>query len=378
MIASTREDGPMIWAHAATPAALDAMIEVLMRAQMIEPSLSYVLSAPTSEYVFDSAVVRLQEADLQLGQDFLKKMSPDLCLWADDSISKPIFGLIQRFPIQIILINAKTQKLRGRTWLLRKTVARQALRPVAYAFVETVEASGHLRNLGLAARNIEVIGQFLGGVVAPGCDEAERDRLGEILTGRPVWFAHQVPSPEIKIVLQAFLQAQRRAHQMLLIFDLADPSNEAELMEICKELDLITHARAVEGEPNSRTQIFLTEDCSDTGLWYRLASVSYMGGSFSGSNLPNPMIAAALGSAVVHGPDVIYFQYAYARLCEAGATRPLQQVDDLSQRVAELMEPDQCAVMAEKGWRVVSEGAVITDRLVELALQKIGFGDSKK
>ena len=378
MIASTREDGPLIWAHAATPAALDAMLEVLMRAQMIEPSLSYVLSAPTSEYVFDSAVVRLQEADLQLGQDFLKKMSPDLCLWADDSISKPLFGLIQRFPIQIILINAKTQKLRGRTWLLRKTVARQALRPVAYAFVETVEASGHLRNLGLAARNIEVLGQFLGGVVAPGCDEAERDRLGEILTGRPVWFAHQVPSPEIKIVLQAFLQAQRRAHQMLLIFDLADPSNEAELMEICKELDLITHARAVEGEPNSRTQIFLTEDCSDTGLWYRLASVSYMGGSFSGSNLPNPMIAAALGSAVVHGPDVIYFQYAYARLCEAGATRPLQQVGDLSQRVAELMEPDQCAVMAEKGWRVVSEGAVITDRLVELALQKIGFGDSKK
>ena len=378
MIAPTRKDGPMIWAHAATPAALDAMLEVLMRAQMIEPSLSYVLSAPTSEYVFDSAVVRLQEADLQLGQDFLKKMSPDLCLWADDSINKPIFGLIQRFPIQIILINAKTQKLRGRTWLLRKTVARQALRPVAYAFVETVEASGHLRNLGLAARNIEVLGQFLGGVVAPGCDEAERDRLGEILTGRPVWFAHQVPSPEIKIVLQAFLQAQRRAHQMLLIFDLADPSNEAELMEICKELDLITHARAVEGEPNSRTQIFLTEDCSDTGLWYRLASVSYMGGSFSGSNLPNPMIAAALGSAVVHGPDVIYFQYAYARLCEAGATRPLQQVGDLSQRVAELMEPDQCAVMAEKGWRVVSEGAVITDRLVELVLQKIGFGDLKK
>ena len=378
MIAPTRKDGPMIWAHAATPAALDAMLDLLMRAQMIEPSLSYVLSAPTSEYVFDSAVVRLQEADLQLGQDFLKKMSPDLCLWADDSISKPLFGLIQRFPIQIILINAKTQKLRGRTWLLRKTVARQALRPVAYAFVETVEASGHLRNLGLAARNIEVLGQFLGGVVAPSCDEAERDRLGEILTGRPVWFAHQVPSPEIKIVLQAFLQAQRRAHQMLLIFDLADPSNEAELLEICKELDLITHARAVEGEPNSRTQVFLTEDCSDTGLWYRLASVSYMGGSFSGSNLPNPMIAAALGSAVVHGPDVKYFQYAYARLCEAGATRPLQQVGDLSQRVAELMEPDQCAVMAEKGWRVVSEGAVITDRLVELALQKIGFGDSKK
>ena len=374
----TRADGPIIWAHASTPVALDAMLEVILRAQMIEPSLSYVLSAPASEHVFDGEVVRFQEANLQLGQDFLSKMSPDLCLWANDSISTPFFGLIQKFSIQIILVNAKTRKLRGRTWLWRKTVARQALRPVSHAFVETVETSGHLRNLGLPARNIEVLGPLLGGVVAPGCDEAERDRFGEILTGRPVWFAHQVPLQEISMVLKAFLQAQRKAHRMLLIFDLAEPSSEVEFLRLCEELDLITHARSIEGEPISRTQIFLTDDDSDMGLWYRLASVSYMGGSLSGGNPPNPMVAAALGSAVVHGPDIINFHHAYERLREAGATVPLHEAGDLSQRVAVLMEPDQCADMAAKGWRVVSEGAMATDRLVELALQKTGFGDLEK
>ena len=374
----TRADGPIIWAHASTPAALDAMLEVLLRAQMIEPSLSYVLSALASKHIFDSGVARLQEANLQSGQDFLSKMSPDLCLWADDSISTPLFGLIQKFPIQIILVNAKTRKLRGRTWLWRKTVARQALRPVSYAFAETVETSGHLRNLGFPARNIEVLGPLLGGVVAPGCDEAERDHFGEILTGRPVWFAYQVPPQEISMVLKAFLQAQRKAHRMLLIFDLAEPSSEVEFLKLCEELDLITHARAIEGEPNSRTQIFLTDDDSDTGLWYRLASVSYMGGSLSGGNTPNPMVPAALGSAVVHGPDIINFHHAYARLREAGATVPLHEVTDLSQRVAVLMEPDQCADMAAKGWHVVSEGAMVTDRLVELTLQKTGFGDLDK
>ena len=378
MIIHPRTNGPMIWAHAATPAALDAILEVLLRAQIIEPSLSYVLSAPASEYVFDSEVVRLQEPYPQSGQDFLKKMSPDLCLWVEDSINIPFFGLIQKFSIQIILINAKTRKLRGRTWLWRKTVARQALRPVSYAFVETVEASGHLRNLGLPERNIEVLGPVLAGVVAPSCDEAERDRLGEILTGRPVWFAHQVPQKEISVVLNAFLQAQRKAHRMLLIFDLAELSSGVEFLKICDELDLITHTRAIKGEPNSRTQIFLTDDDSDTGLWYRLASVSYMGGSLYGGNIPNPMIAAALGSAVVHGPDIINFQHAYARLFEAGATVSLHEMGDLSQRVALLMESDQCADMAAKGWRVVSEGAIATDRLVELALQKTGFGDLDK
>ena len=141
---------------------------------------------------------------------------------------------------------------------------------------------------------------------------------------------------------------------------------------------MIPHTRAVEGEPNSRTQIFLTDDDSDTGLWYRLASVSYMGGSLSAGNIPNPMIAAALGSAVVHGPDIINFKHAYARLFEAGATVSLHEMGDLSQRVALLMESDQCADMATKGWRVVSEGAIATDRLVELALQKTGVGDLDK
>lgn len=371
----TRADGPMIWAHAATPAAIDAMREVLMRAHMSEPSISYLVSAPASDQIFDSEVVILDESEPQLDVNFLNKMSPDLCLWADDSISTSLFALSHRFSFPIILINAKTRKLRGRTWLWRKTIARQALRPVSYAFVETGEATGHLRNLGLPASNIEVLGPLLSGVVAPRCDEAERDRIGEILAGRPVWFAHQVPAQEMRLVLLAFLQAQRKAHRMLLIFDLADPACEVDFLKLCDELDLITHARVEEGEPDARTQVFLIDDDSDTGLWYRLASMSYMGGSFSGCDVPNPLIAAALGSAVVHGPKVENYQHAYARLSEAGATQPLQVESDLSQRVAALMEPDRCADMAAKGWQVVSEGAVVTDRLVELTLQTLGFGE---
>ena len=375
MTTLTRAAGPLIWAHSATPAAIDAIREVLLRAQMIEPFLSYVLSTPVSETVFDDEVVVLDGSEPNSGADFLTKMSPDLCLWVDDSIGTPLFALSHRFSIPIILINAKTRQLRGRTWLWRKTIARQALRSVSYAFVETSEDTGHLRKLGLPARNIEVLGPLLSGVVAPGCDEAERDRIGEILAGRPVWFAHQVPAQEMRFVLLAFLQAQRKAHRMLLIFDLADPACEVDFLKLCDELDLITHARVEEGEPDARTQVFLIDDDSDTGLWYRLASMSYMGGSFSGCDVPNPLIAAALGSAVVHGPKVENYQHAYARLSEAGATQPLQVESDLSQRVAALMEPDHCADMAAKGWQVVSEGAVVTDRLVELTLKTLGFGE---
>ncbi|MDA8750023.1 hypothetical protein N9M77_00500 [Planktomarina temperata] len=378
MTTETRTDHPLIWAHANTPAAVDAVREVLMRAKLSEPTLSYVLTAPDSEVTYAPDVVVLDEADSQAGLAWLSQSSPDLCLWAEASVASALFGLNHRRSIPTLLINAETRPLWSRTWLWRKTIARQTLKPVFYAFVASAASTGSLRNLGLPARNIEVLGPLLGGVLAPGCDESERDRIGEILAGRPVWFAHRVPHQEMRVVIDAFMQAQRKAHRMLLILDFLDPAGTEDCLALCAELGLTVNARAEEGEPDSRTQVFLAESGEDTGLWYRLAALAYMGGSLTSGDVPNPMVAAALGSAVVHGPAIGQNQHAYDRLREAGATQPLETAQDLSRRVAALMEPDQCAEMAAAGWEAVSEGAEVTDRLVEITLQKLGLGEAQQ
>jgi 3-deoxy-D-manno-octulosonic-acid transferase len=377
MTPEARTDRPLIWAHANTPAAIDAIRDVLMRAQLSDPTLSYVLTTSDSAVTFAPDIVVLDEADAEAGLAWLSETSPDLCLWAQASVASALFGLNHRRSIPTLLINAETRPLWSRTWLWRKTILRQTLKPVFYAFVTSGDSTGSLRNLGLPARNIEVLGPLLGGVLAPGCDEGERDRIGEILAGRPVWFAHRVPHQEMRVVIDAFMQVQRKAHRMLLILDLLDPACTEDCRALCAELGLTTHARAEEGEPDSRTQVFLAETGEDTGLWYRLAALAYMGGSLTSGDVPNPMVAAALGSAVVHGPEIGRNQHAYDRLREAGAAQLLATAQDLSRRVAAVMEPDQCAEMAAAGWEVVSEGAEVTDRLVEVTLQKLALGETQ-
>jgi 3-deoxy-D-manno-octulosonic-acid transferase len=377
MTPEARTDRPLIWAHANTPAAIDAIRDVLMRAQLSDPTLSYVLTTSDSAVTFAPDIVVLDEADAEAGLAWLSETSPDLCLWAQASVASALFGLNHRRSIPTLLINAETRPLWSRTWLWRKTILRQTLKPVFYAFVTSGDLTGSLRNLGLPARNIEVLGPLLGGVLAPGCDEGERDRIGEILAGRPVWFAHRVPHQEMRVVIDAFMQVQRKAHRMLLILDLLDPACTEDCRALCAELGLTTHARAEEGEPDSRTQVFLAETGEDTGLWYRLAALAYMGGSLTSGDVPNPMVAAALGSAVVHGPEIGRNQHAYDRLREAGAAQLLATAQDLSRRVAAVMEPDQCAEMAAAGWEVVSEGAEVTDRLVEVTLQKLALGETQ-
>jgi 3-deoxy-D-manno-octulosonic-acid transferase len=154
MTTETRTDRPLIWAHANTPAAVDAVREVLMRAKLSEPTLSYVLTAPDSEVTYAPDVVVLDEADSQAGLAWLSQSSPDLCLWAEASVASALFGLNHRRSIPTLLINAETRPLWSRTWLWRKTIARQTLKPVFYAFVASAASTGSLRNLGLPARNI--------------------------------------------------------------------------------------------------------------------------------------------------------------------------------------------------------------------------------
>jgi 3-deoxy-D-manno-octulosonic-acid transferase len=370
-----RSNGPIIWAHAGSQTAIDVMRDVMSRIKLIESSVTYVLTAPLTAETEANDIKILQDSEAQSNIDFLTKCSPDLCLWTDESISSPLFLLINRFSIPVILVNANIAMLPSRTWIWRKTAARQTVRSVSFALVETAEDASNLRSFGLSHKSMAVLGPLNAGIVPPNCDDTERDHIAEVLMSRPTWFAQGVPKQELELVLEAFILAQRSAHRMLLILDTpsVDPN---EVKALCKTYKLNVSTRFEEGEPDASTQVFLTDDkVFEDGLWYRLAALSYMGGSFSDGNVSNPMIAAALGSAIIHGPVLGAFSNAYIRLRLNGATRQIDNEAMFAQALGKLIAPDECAELASNGWGVVSEGAGAIDQIVEVSLQRLGFGD---
>ena len=370
-----RSNGPIIWAHGGSQLAIDAMRDVVSRITLIESSVTYVLTAPLTAEAEANDIKILQDSEAQSSIDFLTKYSPDLCLWIDESISSPLFLLINRFSIPVVLVNAKIGMLPSRTWVWRKTAARQAVRSVSFALIETAEDASNLRSFGLPRKSMAVLGPLNAGIVPPNCDDTERDHIAEVLMSRPTWFAQGVPEQELELVLETFILAQRSAHRMLLILDTpnADPN---EVKALCETYKLNVSTRFEEGEPDASTQVFLTDDkVFEDGLWYRLAALSYMGGSFSDGNVSNPMIPAALGSAIIHGPVLSAFSNSYIRLRLKGATRQIDSEAMFAQVMGKLMAPDECAELASNGWGVVSEGAGAIDQIVEISLQKLGFGD---
>jgi 3-deoxy-D-manno-octulosonic-acid transferase len=91
--------------------------------------------------------------------------------------------------------------------------------------------------------------------------------------------------------------------------------------------------RSVGERPGPGQQVYLADTFGELGLWYRLAPVALVGGTFGPVEGHNPWEPAALGAAILHGPHVANFAADYAALDGAGAAR-LVRAGDLAEAVA--------------------------------------------
>ena len=125
-------------------------------------------------------------------------------------------------------------------------------------------------------------------------------------------------------------------------------------------------AQRSKGEPcRAETEIYLADTLGEMGLWYRLAPVSFVGGSLVEIGGHNPFEPAGLGSAILFGPNHQNFAAVYKRLLEANAALCVENAESLAATLEEVLSPDVAARYATAAWDVSSEGAQVTDNVLE-------------
>ena len=113
------------------------------------------------------------------------------------------------------------------------------------------------------------------------------------------------------------------------------------------------------------TDVYLADTLGEMGLWYRIAAVSFVGGSLVDIGGHNPFEPALLGSAILYGPHVRNFIDGYRRLAAADAAVLVRNETELCEALVATMAPDRAAAMAAAAWAACSEGAEVTDTVLE-------------
>jgi len=304
-------------------------------------------------------------------QRFLDHWRPNLAVWTEPDLRPALIAETAQRECPMYLIDARTARPDLAAWRWRRPVSSALLDSFERVLTGDEDTAAVYRRLGAPPARLDVLGYLEEGTAAPPCHDGELAAMTGLLAGRPVWLAMAVTEAEREAVLRAHAQAERRAHRLLLILVPADPdAGEAWAAELTAQGDAV-RLRSVGEEPDPDTQIYIADTDEEAGLWYRLAPVAFLGRSLGSGGGINPFEAAALGSAILHGPNLRAHRTAYDRLLAAEATRLVRDAEELGAAVEALLSPDVAACQAHAAWQVCSSGAEVTDRAMGLILDTL-------
>jgi len=368
-IAKPRPPGPLIWFHTGQDDQAASVREFARRLRAEQDDLTVLLTTsaatrPDSQAHMISQLI--PEETLPAIRRFLSHWTPDVAIWTEPDLRPALITETDDRDIPLFLIDARTARPDPQSWRFRRGMSGSLLGRFRRILTGDRDTATTLRRLGAEPSRLEVSGYLEEGTAAPPCNEAERDALARDLDARQVWLAAHASQAEASAVIAAHRQAQRRAHRLLLIVVPEDPAHGAAWKQQFQAEGQIVATRSDGQEPGPQTQVYIADTEQEMGLWYRLAPIAFLGQSLCPGGGVNPYEAAALGSAILHGPNVRRHRHAYDRLAGAGAARLARNGAELGELVEALLSPDVAASMAHGAWNVCSSGAEVTDRVKHL------------
>ena len=361
-----RPSGGLAWLHAPSEDQASPML-ALARRLVEEDGIAVLITCPFALPPRDGVIHQPPPTDTPAeSRAFLDHWRPDIVAFAAGELMPALLHETAERRIPMMLINGRAPRFRRERDVWYPGLMRSALARFSHIGAVEEAAARAFRKAGGALSAVAVTGRMEEESAALPCLEAERAVLARLLAARPVWFAAGPTAAEETAVIAAHRATLQQAHRLLLILMPADAADAEPLAKRLEDQEGWVVARRMrEEEPDAAVEVLIADNPAEYGLWYRLAPVTFLGGSLSGSGpTRNPMEAAALGSAILHGPRTGRYGPIFGRLGAARATRAVASASDLTDSLGDLLAPDRAARLAQAAWAVASDGAEVTEKVL--------------
>lgn len=376
-----RPKGPVLWFHALSVGESLALIPLIELALSDMPDAHVVLttSTATSAAALEKAKLPDRTFHILLPIDtakatraFLDHWHPDLAAFAELDFWPRLMVETKARAIPMVLVNSRMPDANFERRRKLGGMTRDILRLFDALLVQDPLSAERFATLGADPARIETPGALKAAARPLPADPGELTALQTTIGARPTWLAAATIASEHAPMIEAHRQLSARRPTALMILaprHIAD-GDDAETLARARFANV---ARRSKGDPlTSETQIYIADTIGEMGLWYRLAPVSFIGHSL-GANLEgkNPFEAAALGSAILHGPAISYFQESYDALQNSGGAKVVTTETALAKALETLLHSEDARQALTNGAAAVieSQRTVLTDTWKTLRAQ---------
>jgi 3-deoxy-D-manno-octulosonic-acid transferase len=335
-----------VWVHAVSLGETRAAAILLAALRRQMPGMRLLLTHGTATGRAEGEKL-LQPGDVQVWQPwdtpaavarFLRQFRPAIGILMETEVWPNLVAGCRQHGIPLVLANARFNEKSLRKALRLSALARPAYSALAAVWAQTGADAERLRAIGAPVRG--VFGNLKFDLV-PDAAQIAQGRAWRGQSARPVVMLASSREGEEAMWLENFKQyrpevlaqtahsaIKTEASKVQWLIVPRHPQRFDEVAQLLHNAGLRVSRRSRwEGAPEP-ADVWLGDSLGEMALYYGLADVALLGGSFAPLGGQNLIEAAACGCPVVLGPHTFNFAEAADLACAAGAA---QRVADLGQ-----------------------------------------------
>lgn len=370
-----RPRGPVVWMHAASVGESLSVLPLIDRLLAEHPELHLLLTTGTvtsaklmAKRLPPRAFHQYVPVDrLSNVRPFLDHWHPDLGIWVESELWPNLIIETKARRIPMVLLNARISERSFERWQKMPNLARPLLDAFDLCVAQSLLDAGRFANLGCP--DVVCRGNLKASAPPLPVDDRELDRFLTTLGNRPRWLAASTHPGEEMAAVDAHVRLRQRYPDLLTIIVPRHPQRGPELAGEIRKRGVTVARRGGYEPPREETEIYLADTVGDLGLFYRSSAIAFVGGSLIEHGGQNPLEAARLGCALLHGPHMHNFQDSVIALARAGAAEEVADAAGLADAVDRLLaDPDEVERRALAAMRLMaSYGDIVGAVLDELA-----------
>ncbi len=336
-----RPDGPLIWIHAVGLGEVLALRPLLLEMGRVRPDAHFLVTstARSSGQVFNQNLPpRVLHQFLPLDGPkfvarFLDHWRPDVSIWSEQDLWPGAICDAARRGIPLAYINARISQGSFERRKKLKSGFRNLMQIFAYVAAQDEASARYLERLG--ALDVQVMPSLKPASEPLSVDGNMLGALRECLQGRRVWVLASSHPADEKVAIAAHKQILETDPTSLLIIVPRAPARGSEICEVLTAEGMSSAQRGQEEGIANSHQVYVADTLGELGLWYRVAHVACVGGSFDDTQGHNPWEAIVLGCPVISGPNTANFATDYDLLEAEGLSRRIVSGPCAERRLAE-------------------------------------------
>jgi len=359
-----RPAGRLAWLHGASVGETQSLLVLIEALHRREPGLNFLVTSGTvtsARLLAQRQPVNTLHQYLPLDRRtwaarFLDHWRPDFALWVESEFWPNLLDAARRRGVPLALVNGRLSAKSLARWRWAPSL----IRPVVEGFrvVLAQDEAQAQRLAALGARAPQSLGNLKFAAAPLAADAAQLAALVAATAGRTVWLAASTHTGEEAIIATAHRTLKARWPNLLTVIAPRHAERGEAIAGELRAAGLSTARRSQNESIDAITDVYLADTLGELGLFYRLAKVVFVAGSFRWQG-HNPIEPALLGSAVVSGPNVANFHDIFERMRKAAAVT-IASEEELAGTIDQLLaDPGPAGARAEIFARQQAEGILV-------------------